>query len=111
VWLCGRALQVTPQIPALVFRQGVVPAARRIVVVRAGINGAVLNVVVRQMRIVRVAVEGELQHTHAGQLELIPQRRYRRRDDSQVLGQQREPTQSTLRLVEEVGTRTGSPMA
>ena len=69
------------------FRRGVVPAARRVVVVRPGVNHAIVNDVMRQMRIIRIAIERELKHAHARQLKLIAERRHRRRDQPQVLGQ------------------------
>ena len=46
-----------------------VPADGRVVVVRARVDDGVAPVVLRQMRIVGRAVERELQHHHARQLE------------------------------------------
>ena len=68
-----------------------------------------MNAVVRQVRIVRIPIKGELKHAHPGQLKLIPQRRNRRCDESQVFGEQREPTQRLPHFVEEIRAWTGNP--
>ena len=52
-----------------------IPADGRIVVVRAGVGDRVRDVVPRQVRIVWIAAERELQHAHARQAERIAQAR------------------------------------
>ncbi len=69
----------------------VVPAPRRVVVVGAGVDDPVLDVVLEPVRVVRVArVEPELEHEHPGQPELVAQRLHRRRDHAEVLGHERQ---------------------
>ena len=46
------------------------PTACRVVIVRTGIDDAIVDAMVRQMRIIWIAVKGKLQHAHARQLKL-----------------------------------------
>ena len=62
------APQVRPEGLLLLVRQRFEPAASRVVVMRAGVNDGVGEVVMRQMRISRIAVEGELKDARAGQI-------------------------------------------
>jgi hypothetical protein len=57
-----------------VIRQILEPAAGGWIVMGAGVDHRVGDVVARQMRVVGVAVEGELQNSHAGQVELVAER-------------------------------------
>ena len=93
---------------ALVFWSRVVPTASRIIVVRASVYDAVVNEVMRQMRVVGIAVERKLKHAHARQMKLVSQRRDRRCDDTEILGKQWEPTESLANFFEEVGAGTRS---
>ena len=68
------ARQVVLHVRALGGGGGGEPADGGVVVVRAGVDDAVRRVVVRQEAVAGVGVEGELQHAHAGQTELIAQR-------------------------------------
>ena len=69
----------------------VVPAAHRVVVVRAGVDDAVLDVVGSGgARCAGRRVEAELQHDHAREAELVAQPLDGGRDDAEVLGDQRQ---------------------
>ncbi|NJR12863.1 hypothetical protein HC776_03160, partial [bacterium] len=59
------------------------PANRRVVIVRARVDNAVHRMIVRQKAVGRVA-PGELQHLHAGQIEVITQRFHALGDDAQI---------------------------
>jgi len=63
------------------------PADGGVVVVGAGVDHAVSRVVVRPVVVgFRVVAEGELENSHTGECELLPQCIYLRRDQAQVLG-------------------------
>jgi len=66
------------------------PAARRVVVVRAGVDDGIDFVVVRQVGVAGIAVEGELQDAHPRQTDRLPQGIHFRRDDPEVLGNDRQ---------------------
>ena len=74
-------------------REGVPPAARGVVVVRPGVDDAVLTVRRGPVRVVRVVVEAELEHVHPGQPELVAQPHHRRGDHPEVLGHDRKPAE------------------
>jgi hypothetical protein len=75
--------------------------------VRAGVGDAAPRVVVRQERVRRVAVEGELQDLHARQLELVAQRLDVRRDRAEVLGDDRQVAERVARRLQERGAGSG----
>src|SRR5262249_1262791 len=89
----------------------IVPATSGVIVVRTRIDDTIMNTVVRQMRVVGVAIESKLQHAHSGQLELIAQRSDRGRDEAQVFGQQRKTTQGLSSFLKKVGPWAGYPLA
>ena len=60
---------------------------------RAGVYDRVCLEIFRQIRIVFVAVESELQDAHARKIKTIPHRRYIRGDQPQVLGDEGQPAQ------------------
>ena len=63
-----------------------------------------------QVRVVRIAVEGELEDPHAGQMELIAQRGHVGRDQPQVLGDERQGAEALLDGLEELGARASAPI-
>src|SRR5690606_34163714 len=70
-----------------------VPTFRRVVVVRARIRDGVLAMVRRQVRVVGLAVETELQDDHARQREAVAQRADLVRDQTEILGDERYLTE------------------
>src|SRR5262249_54056263 len=56
-------------------------------------------------------VEGELQHARPGQVKRVPERGHVRRDDPQVLGEERQTAQGLLHYPEEIRARTRHPLA
>ena len=70
-------------------RRALVPAAHRVVVVRARVRDPVLHVDLGAVHAARV-VEAELQHDHARVAEAVAQALDRRGDDPEVLGDQGE---------------------
>ena len=67
------------------------PAHRRVVVVRAGVDDAVARVVVRpEIRRLRIGPERKLEDRHSGESELLAQRFDLRRDDAEVLRDERQ---------------------
>src|SRR2546423_15262543 len=60
------------------------PTDGRVVVVRARVGDEVRVIVVRQVYILRVAAEGELQDAHAGETEVVAQGLNVGRDDAQI---------------------------
>ena len=75
--LRGAYAQIAAHVIARLLPRGCVPAEARVVVVRAGINDAVGFEIVRQVEIVALAAEGELQDRHprqAGISSKLPRR-------------------------------------
>ena len=66
--------------------------------------------VVGQVRVVGMAVECELQNARAGETKRVTERDHVRRDDSQVLGEERQTAQGLLHLGEEAGARPRHPL-
>ena len=56
---------------------------------RAGIDDSVRDVVVREVRVVRMAVESKLQDTCSRNVELVAERANIRRDQAQILSDER----------------------
>src|SRR5690606_29453763 len=96
---------------ALRLRGGVVPAGGGVVVVRARVDHALARVVVRQVGVVGVAREGELQHLHAGEAVAGAQLVHVGRDDAQILGYQRQLGELAPERVEQVVAGSGHPPA
>ena len=72
--------------------EGLEPAAGGVLVVGAGVDDPVLDVVGRRVRAARrVGIHPELEHQHPRQAELVAQPLHRRRDHAQVLGDQGQP--------------------
>ena len=68
------ALQIIPHVLPLVVRQIFIPSAGRGIVVGAGVHDGVGNVVVGKVRVIGIAVEGELQDPRPRQVELVAER-------------------------------------
>jgi hypothetical protein len=79
--------------------------------VGAGVYDCICSVILRQMRVIPMSVKGELQHPHPGQTEPVAQRGDVRRDQPQILGEERQTAQFSLRDLEEFGARSGHPLA
>ena len=88
-----------------------VPAHRGVVVVRAGVDHAVLRVVRGLERFGLLTPEGELQDPHARKSEGIPQLVDVGRDQAEILGDDRLGPQRRGRGVEERAARAGHPAA
>ena len=87
-------------------RERLVPAAQRVVVVRAGVGDPVLAVVGDVVHVAgRARHPAELEHDHAGQAERVAQPLDRRRDDAQVLGDDRQRAERRARVVEQRAAR------
>jgi len=61
-----------------------------VIVMRPNVRHGIGDEAVRQIRIVRMTVEGELQDSRSGQLKSIPQRLQIRSDDSQIFDDERQ---------------------
>src|SRR5271156_328669 len=87
------------------------PAARGVVVVRAGVDDGVRDVLVRQV-IMRVAVgESELENAHAGKIELLAQGFDIGGDDPKVLGDEGQVAELVAQALEELGAGSLDPLA
>src|SRR5882762_3829427 len=82
--LARRTLEVTPQILPLVIGQFLIPLSSRGIVMRTGIDDRVRDKVVRKIRVVWMAVEGELQNAGPRHLELVAQCLHVGRNQTQI---------------------------
>src|SRR5690606_18574992 len=57
---------------------------------RAGVRDTVRHVSVRQMVVIRISAEPELEHAHSRNLVLVTQSEYFGRDESEILGDHRD---------------------
>src|SRR5262245_46401638 len=90
------------------------PADGGVIVVRAGVDDAVLDVVIRLVRVgLRVRAESELQDLHSGKIELITQRDHLVSDVAEVFGDDRQiaSVERAFDLLEKVGARPFLPPA
>src|SRR5207247_239875 len=76
-----------------------------------GVRHRVGDVVVREVRVIRRAVEGELKNPAPRQMELVEEGPYVRRDQPQVLGDERQSVQLSLYRAEELGARSCHPLS
>ena len=88
-----------------------VPAQRRVVVVRAGVDDAVVLVHVGQVRVVALAAEGELQDAHARQAEALAQRHDVVGDDAEILGDDRQVAELVHQQPQEILPRREVPLS
>lgn len=77
----------------------------------AGIRDHITRVTLRQVRIFRIAVEGELKHSRPGDTKLVAQCAHVGRDHSQVLGKKWKGAQLLLYCAEKLGARAWHPMS
>src|SRR5262249_16492540 len=91
-------------------RQFLEPAAGRGVVVGTGVHHGVENVVVRQMRVIRTAIEGELEDACPGYVELVSERAHISCDQPEILCDECPSAQVFLSRAEEVNARPGYPL-
>src|SRR5262245_35378516 len=90
------------------------PADGGVVVVRAGVDDAVLDVVVRLVRVgLRVRAESELQDLHSGKFEPVSQSYHLVSDVAEVFSDDRQiaPVKRPFDLLEKVGARPFLPPA
>src|SRR4029077_1361523 len=104
-------LYVLPHILSLVIRQFFKPAETCRIVVCAGVNHCIGDVVVREIGVIRMTVEGELQDPSPRQLKLVAECVYVRRDQSQILDDERQTAQLTLDCLKEISSWTGDPLS
>ena len=77
----------------------------------AGVDDGVLDLVGRQVGIVRGAIEGELRDQHARQAKLPAQRMHLRRDRAEVLRQEWLPAAGVAQRAQQFSARRRSPAA
>ena len=82
-------VQVTPQVLSLIWRQLLIPSPAGSIIVRPGIYDRVRDVVVREVGVIRIAVEGKLEDTGTRHLKLIAERTNVRCDQTQILSNER----------------------
>ena len=75
------------------LRQGFKPAPSGVVVVCSCAGNGVRDAIVGEMRIIRIAIEAELEHANSRQLELIAQRNNVLSDNAEVFGNERQMAQ------------------
>src|ERR1051325_451202 len=85
------------------------PADGRVVIMCAGVDDDVAMIVVREVVVVWVAAESELQNTHAGKTEIIAQRFNVGRDDAEVFGDDGQFAESLTDGREEFPARRFDP--
>src|SRR5208282_766636 len=98
------------RVSSLHLRQGIKPFARRGVVMGAGVDDRVMNVVAGKIRIIGVAIECKLKDPGPGDSELIAQSIDIRGDESEVFGDEWKLAQFPLCSLEELGTGAGYPL-
>ena len=64
---------------------------------RARVGHGVVNVVIRQMRILWIAVKGELKNAHTRKILGVAQVDHVRRDHAEIFGDKRQIAQFSLR--------------
>ena len=96
---------------ARLFVRGGIPAERRVIVVRAGINDAVGALVVRKIEVFRIAPEGELENGHTRKSGGFPQGDDGRRKFAEVFGDEFHRGHRATNFLEEIDARTGLPAA
>ena len=104
-------LEVTAQILPLVIRKFFVPFSSCGIVVGAGVYNRVGNKVARQIRIVGMAIEGELQNASAGYLKLIAESVHPGCNQAQVLSDKWQGTELGLHRLEKTCTRPRHPLS
>jgi hypothetical protein len=67
--------------------------------------------ILREVRVVWLAVEGELENPCPGQVELVAERTYVGRDDPQVLGKEGEGAELFLHGAEKFAARARDPLS
>ncbi len=78
---------------------------------RPGVYDRVAIVVVRQIRIIGLAIECELEDTHARKVKFVAERVHVGRDQPQILGDKRESAQFPLQCMKEIGAWTRDPLS
>jgi hypothetical protein len=90
---CASPFRITPGDLANMLRQRIEPTPRGVIVVRSRISNGVRDAVVGEMRITRIAIEAELEHSDSRQLELIAKRNHIGSDNAEVFGNERQMAQ------------------
>ena len=78
---------------------------------RTGIGDRIVHKVARQIRIVRMTIEGELQDAHPRQLKLVTQCPHVIRNHTQIFRNEWQTTQLCLHRLKKAGSRTRDPLA
>src|SRR6185436_8096484 len=81
-----------------------------VIVVRSRVGDGVRDIVVGEMRIMRTAIESEVEHPGSRKLESFPKRNHIGRDNAQVFGNERQMAQLRPDGLEEGSARAGNPM-
>src|SRR5690606_14436954 len=103
-------IEVVQQERAALAGQAVVPAARRIIVVRTGVGDHVFGRVMRQERVGVVAVKGKLQYAHPRETKIGQQLSNVIGDRAQVLGDEWQIPQLLTQFSEEIRSRAFNPL-
>ena len=77
----------------------------------SGVYHRIAIVVVREIRIIGLAVESKLEDTHPRQLKLIAKSIHIRCDQPQILSDEWQRAQFSLYCLKEIGARTRDPLA
>ena len=93
-----------------VIRQFIKPAAGRGIVMGAGVHHRIGIVVAREIWVIGMAVEGELENARSRQVELVAERIHVRRDQPQILGDERQSAQLSLHCAERNRRRDRRPI-
>src|SRR5690606_14235037 len=86
------------------------PADDGVVVVGPRVHDAVPREAMRLV-VPEVARKGELEHAHPGELELVAQRVHLVRDEPEIFGDERQASESSPRLLEEIPARHDGELA
>jgi hypothetical protein len=77
----------------------------------SGVHHGVAHVVAREIRVIGLAVECELEDAHPGKFELVAERVHVRCDQPQILGDKRQERLIPLHGMKEIGAGTGDPLS
>src|SRR5262245_39335182 len=103
--------QIGPEPTSLTIRQFIKPTASCSIVMCTRVHHCIRGVIMREMDVIRAAIEGELQDARSRDVELVAKSRHVRCNYAEVLGDERQCTQRATYRPEETGARTGHPFA
>src|SRR5215472_4604524 len=99
-----------PQIFSFDCGQRFVPLPARGVVVRAGVDDCVRDEIFGKIWIIRVAVKSKLKHASTGDLELIAKLGNVRRDNPEILSDERQSAQFFFYRIKKICARALHPL-